>query len=367
MRIKKYKRQPKIYTELYGPVEDKQDLLADGKQAIPLVPEVSEESDEVVTRGTEWHQNDEDHDADVDLEDYQADISSQKETEGSTTSGNEIQKVDGKDIVAAPAFVPPVDYQKNKSAEKYTAGTITCSGVRSFTASAANIEGDHVPIKIDDLHRDTSKNSTLASGGSGCFKAERVICFLQLLALALDADSASWPPIFAKTWGWTWLTTGYIRWPILVLLQPIGRSLSLDLWFSTDMVGYAVEVYTTAIVAFILFFVLEIPDYNNPKSVAAWKRYILTQWLRHTLPRYVLNLFLCYVVCIPLGYLGSAFFPGEAIKGVVVGCNTILTASWLCLVMLSFAIHVTLRVATKHNFEYSFGTALVSQPSSNSS
>lgn len=373
MRIKKYKRQPKIYTELYGPVEDKHDVLADGKQDTPLGPEGSEESDEAVKRGTEWHQNsprrntDEDHNADVELEDQQAERSSQNETEGSTTTCNETQKVDGRDIVAAPAFVPPADSQENKSAEKHTTGMTACSGVPYLTASAANVEVDHVAVKIDDLHRDMARNSTLASGGSGCFKAERVICFLQLLALALDADGASWPPIFAKTWGWTWLTTGYMRWPILVLLQRIGRSFSLDLRYFQDFTGYALEVYATATVAFILFFLLQIPDYTNHKPVAAWKRSVLTHWRRRTLPRYVLNLFLCYAVCIALAYHGSSFFPGEAIKGVVVGCGTILTASWFCLVMFSFAIHVTLRAATKHESEYSFVIALVSQPPANSS
>lgn len=201
-----------------------------------------------------------------------------------------------------------------------------------------------------------------------------MICFLQLLALALDADGASWPSIFAEMWGWTWLTTAYLRWPILILLQRFGRSFSLtfgeeelDPWFFQDVTGYAVEVYATAIVAFILFFVLQIPDITNHKPVAAWKRSLLTHWLWRTLPRYALNLFLCYAVCIALAYHGSAFFSRNVIKGVVVGGGTILTASWLCLVMLSFAIHVALRAATKHDPEYSFVIALVSQPDANSS
>lgn len=166
MRIKKYNRQPRIYTELYGPAEDEQDAVAGGNQDIPLGPEVSEESDEAVERRNEWRQDlsgqAEDHDADVELrtlEDQHVERSSQKKTEGSTTSGKETQKVNGTDTTAAPAFVPSTNSQENESAEKHTPATIACSGVASLTASAENVECDHVAIKIDDLRKDVVGSS----------------------------------------------------------------------------------------------------------------------------------------------------------------------------------------------------------------
>ena len=154
----------------------------------------------------------------------------------------------------------------------------------------------------DDSNTATGGN-TLASGGSLLFKAERVTIFVQLLALALDVDGAGWPPLFVQTWSWTWFTTEYLRWPLLVLVRQVGSGLSLSLgseelglWFFRDVVGYGVEISAVTVAVFVLFFVLQMPDYTSHEPHEKWQRSFLTHWFRLTLSWYLLNLCLCYGV-----------------------------------------------------------------------
>lgn len=217
----------------------------------------------------------------------------------------------------------------------------------------------------DDSSTATDGN-TLASGGSIWFKTERVVVFVQLLALALDVDGAGWPPLFVKMWGWTWFTTEYLRWPLLVLVRQVGSGLSLslgseelELWFFRDVVGYGVEISAVTVAVFVLFFVLQMPDYTSHKPKEKWQRSFLTHWSRLTLSWYMFNLCLCYGVFAALAYYGSVVFPPDVITAVIVVGGTLLTVSWLFVVLLSFLIHLYFRSATKHGAEFSFMIAMV--------
>lgn len=209
-------------------------------------------------------------------------------------------------------------------------------------------------------------NHNMLSGGSVWFKAERVAIFVQLLALVLDVDGAGWPPLFLQTWGWTWFTTEYLRWPLLILVRRVGTALSLSLgseglglWFFRDVVGYGVEMSAVLVAVFVLFFVLQMPDYTSQKPKEKWQRSFLTHWFRLTLPWYVFNLSLCYGVFAALAYYGSVVFPPDVITAVIVVGGTLITVSWLFVVLLSFLIHLYFRSATKHGAEFSFMIAMV--------
>lgn len=220
----------------------------------------------------------------------------------------------------------------------------------------------------DEIEDDDDGNETLTSGGGSLwFKAERIVITLQLLALALDVYGAPWPPLFLRMWSWVWLTNQYLRWPALILLRRVGREFSLtfgdaqlELWFFRDVIGYGVEVCATSVAVFVLFFVLQMPDYTSSKPKAAWRRSFLTHWFRRTLPRYLLNLGLCYVAFAGVTYFGEVFFPPDVVKAVIVVGGTLLTVSWIFVVLLSLLIHVNVRMATKHDAEYSFMIAMVS-------
>lgn len=228
-----------------------------------------------------------------------------------------------------------------------------------------NADAEHDGGGGDDSSTATNGN-TLASGGSIWFKAERVTIFVQLLALALDVDGAGWPPLFVKMWGWTWFTTEYLRWPLLVLVRQVGSGLSLSLgseelglWFFRDVVGYGVEISAVTVAVFVLFFVLQMPDYTSHKPKERWQRGFLTHWFRLTLSWYLFNLCLCYGVFAALAYYGSVIFPPDVITAVIVVGGTLLTVSWLFVVLLSFLIHLYFRSATKHGAEFSFMIAMV--------
>ncbi|CAB1099841.1 unnamed protein product [Ectocarpus sp. CCAP 1310/34] len=218
----------------------------------------------------------------------------------------------------------------------------------------------------DEVEDDDNGDETLRSGGGSLwFKAERIVITLQFLALALDVYGAPWPPLFVRMWSWVWLTNQYLRWPALVLLRRVGREFSLtfgdaqlDLWFFRDVIGYGVEVCAASVAVFVLFFVLQMPDYTSSKPKAAWRRSFLTHWFRRTLPRYVLNLGLCYVAFAGVTYFGEVFFPPDVVKAVIVVGGTLLTVSWILVVLLSLLVHVNVRMATKHDAEYSFMIAM---------
>lgn len=228
-----------------------------------------------------------------------------------------------------------------------------------------NADAEHDGGGGDDSSTATNGN-TLASRGSIWFKAERVTIFVQLLALALDVDGAGWPPLFVKMWGWTWFTTEYLRWPLLVLVREVGSGLSLSLgseelglWFFRDVVGYGVEISAVTVAVFVLFFVLQMPDYTSHKPKERWQRGFLTHWFQLTLSWYLFNLCLCYGVFAALAYYGSVIFPPDVITAVIVVGGTLLTVSWLFVVLLSFLIHLYFRSATKHGAEFSFMIAMV--------
>ena len=303
------------------------------------------------------------------------------------TSANDRGIVDVTDVHAATISAPPSNFNGDDDTPpgNPTPRTIACSEEVSLTPPGSNFECNRAAIVSSTLRegRDTfedhdalssdrggsncDKGKFLVRGGSLWFKVEHVVCFLQLLALAMDVDGASWPPLFVKMWSWTWFTTGYLRWPLLALIRRVGREFSLtfgerelDLWFFRDVVGYGLEVYAAAVVAFALFFVLQMPDYTSNEPKAAWKRSFLIYWFRLTLLRYLLNLSLCFAMLFALTYCGSLIFSEEVIKGVVVVGGTLVMVTWLSVVILSFAVHVAIGVVTKHDAEYSFIIAIVS-------
>ncbi|CAM9195485.1 unnamed protein product, partial [Sphacelaria rigidula] len=265
-----------------------------------------------------------------------------------------------------------------------TPRTIPCSDEGSTNNNSPDLKEDG---KRDDAHLNGSANSeftecndndysstveeedgssvSMFGAGSLWFKAERVACFLQLLALALDVEGAEWPPLFFSTWGWTWFTTGYLRWPMLVLLRRVGRAFSLtfgeqehDLWVFRDVVGYGVEVCIAFLAVFTLFFVLQMPDYTSHKAQAAWKWRFLTHWFRSSLPLYVINLCLAYGSFATLMKYGASVFPDDVVTAVTVVGGTVVTVSWMLVVGLSFLVHINLRLATKHDVEYSLIIAM---------
>lgn len=324
-------------------------------------------------------------------------------------SGNQTISDEDADIVKAlPTTAPPgaietgsVKEHDGKQDEIQTTNASACCDVLAipqtlgvnFDNDGENTDDENVPnLKLidtdvpafceeeedgnesynqDETTEDSDSNSTagdkvLAMGGSLWFKAERLVTFLQLLALALEVEGAEWPPVFVAMWDWAWFTTDYLRWPFLVLLRRVGHSFSLtfgeqelELWFFRDVVGYGVEICAASVAVFVLFFVLQMPDYTSPKPKAAWKHSFLTHWFKRTLPWYILKLCLCYGVFAALAFYGSSFFPVDVVAAVIVVGGTLITVSWMFIVLLSFLVHVTLRVATKHEGEYSFMIALV--------
>lgn len=236
---------------------------------------------------------------------------------------------------------------------------------------ASNFESEEDSEPNDDDNTDEvdggGENISETLGpGSHWFQAERVAYSLQLLALALDVDGAVWPPLFSTMWGWTWFTTEYLRWPMLVLLRRVGRAFSLsfgdaghDLWLFRDPVGYGVEVCSTGLVAFVLFFVLQMPDYTSHKPQTAWRRRFLTHWFRSSLPRYLFNLCLFFAGFAGLVLYGATCFSADVVTAVTVVGGCVVTVSWFLLVLLSFLVHMNLRLATKHDAEYSFMIAMV--------
>lgn len=283
-------------------------------------------------------------------------------------------------------FTKLVAERKPPESPTPTPRTIPCSDEGSTNNNSPDLKEDG---KRDDAHPNGSANSeftecndndysstieeedgssvSMFGAGSLWFKAERVACFLQLLALALDVEGAEWPPLFFSTWGWTWFTTGYLRWPMLVLLRRVGRAFSLtfgeqehDLWVFRDVVGYGVEVCIAFLAVFTLFFVLQMPDYTSHKAQAAWKWRFLTHWFRSSLPLYVINLCLAYGSFATLMKYGASVFPDDVVTAVTVVGGTVVTVSWMLVVGLSFLVHINLRLATKHDVEYSLIIAMVS-------
>ena len=287
------------------------------------------------------------------------------------------EEADGRAAVASPAAV-----QRSSSTAK------DCNDERQREATPRTSrcsEADADPISIglksnddEDEYEEYEEDSEtddegeggrplVSGGGSLWFKAERMAIFLQLLALALDVHGAAWPSLFLKMWGWVWIANQYLRWPLLVLLRRVGDEFSLtfgdaelELWFFRDVIGYGVEICAATVAVFVLFFVLQMPDYTSQKPKAAWQRSFLTHWFRRTLPKYVVNLCLIYVALAALAHYGGTFFPPDVVTAVIVVGGTLLAISWLSVVVLSFLVHVHVRIATKHDAEYSFMIAMVS-------
>lgn len=321
-------------------------------------------------------------------------LSSSMEQEQTAKSGNQSTSDDGHNdmqvqvagtVDGEDAASSPIDGSINSNAKDNdgppgtaTPRTSRCSEVEANADASGTIpllkgdgdDEDECEEYEDDELEDSNDDggTTLTSGrGSLWFKAERIFIFLQLLALVLDVDGAAWPPLFTWMWSWVWLTNQYLRWPLLILLRRVGHGFSLtfgdaklELWFFRDVIGYGVEVSAFAGAFFVLFFVLQMPDYTSHKANAAWQRSFLTHWFRRTLPRYVFNLALSFAAFAALTYYGDKFFPPDVVTAVIVIGGTLLTVYWLTVVVLSFLIHITLRVATKHDAEYSFMIAMVS-------
>lgn len=290
-------------------------------------------------------------------------------------------KVDGPDAAPSPADGSSHSNAKDlgESPGGATPRTSRCSEVEANEEAtgptALKGDGDdedeyeeYEDDELEDSNDDSSSGVTLASGGGSLwFKAERMFIFLQLLALALDVDGAAWPPLFTRMWSWVWLTHQYLRWPVLILLRRVGREFSLtfgdaelELWFFRDVIGYGVEISAAVAALFVMFFVMQMPDYTSHKPKAAWQRSFLTHWFRRTLPRYVFNLVLSYAAFAALTHYGDRIFPPDVVTAVIVVGGTLLTLSWLAVVALSLMVHINVRIATKHDAEYSFMIAMVS-------
>ncbi len=285
--------------------------------------------------------------------------------------------VDGEAAVVRLAARGSVSTPKEGSDERGGAGTPRTSKCSEADADPTSVdlkrvddddEDEYEEYEEDDETDDEGEESGgPLAGGSLWFKAERVVIFLQLLALALDVHGAEWPSLFLRMWDWVWITNQYLRWPLLVLLQRVGGEFSLtfgdaelELWFFRDVIGYGVEICAAAVAVFVLFFVLQMPDYTSQKPREAWRRSFLTHWFRRTLPRYVVNLVLSYVALGALTHYGDTFFPPDVVTAAIVVGGTLLTISWLSVVALSLLVHLHVRIATKHDAEYSFMIAMVS-------
>lgn len=288
-------------------------------------------------------------------------------------------QADRKDAAPSPAGGSSSNKDADEPRHAAAPRTSRCSGVEENKNADATgfvvLKGDdddedeYEDYDDDGLEDNNDDNGTaLASGGGSLwFKAERIFIFLQLLALTLEVDGAAWPPLFTRMWSWVWLTNQYLRWPVLILLRRVGREFSLtfgdaelELWFFRDVIGYGVELSAATVALFVMFFVLQMPDYTSHKPKAAWQRSFLTHWFRRTLPRYVLNLALSYAAFAALTHYGDTFFPPDVVTAVIVVGGTLLTLSWLAVVMLSLVVHINVRRATKHDAEYSFMIAMVS-------
>lgn len=423
MRVKKYKRvkRPKIYVELPGSVGDDEGTGGKAGVSVVVTPDHPEVSDNAATKGDDEIQEASESISGegpvlsdssaaaaalpkphLTLQHGNAPIFSEESMSAhekaalpSASGKNVNEKISYYDLriedVPDTAVAAGPANEDGRPHESPTPRTIACSDVASLTPSAADLgdenggasvegaamvledeedeyeEYDEFDMEEDDASKSHEDGKVLARGGSLWFKAERVVCFLQFLALAADVDGASWPPLFSRMWRWTWFTNDYMRWPLIVLLRRVGRGFALtfgdadlELWFFRDVVGYGVEICAVMVAVFALFFVLAMPDYTSLKPKAAWKRSFLTHWFRRTLPLYVFNLALCYAVFVALASYGGQFFPPDVVTAVIVVGGTLVTVSWLLLVLLSFAVHVSLRMATKHDAEYSFMIAMVS-------
>lgn len=363
MRVKKYKRvkRPKVYVESAGSAEgnvnpngaaergSRSGSTSDTDTAVQLKVD-GVERDAVRRDGTGvWSRQSSAHGVSLSLE-----PGDNQNANGTTNS-------------------KPADIQAP------TPRTITCSDEGSLNPSPSDGDGKNevqqpgsptsgsTDYSVPDEHKDSSDDASTLTPGSLWFKAERVVCFLQLLALALDVDGAAWPTLFFNTWSWTWFMIDYIRWPMLVILRRVERTFSLslgaeghDLWFFRDLVGYGVEVCATGLATFVLFFVLQMPDYTSHKPQTAWKQRFLTHWFRASLPRYILYLSLADGSFASLVLCGAWIFPGDVVTAVAVVGGTVVATSWLLVVLFSFLVHVYLRLATKYDAEYSFMIAMVS-------
>lgn len=286
------------------------------------------------------------------------------------------ERVDGKAAVARPAARGSVCTPKDSSDERRGAGTPRTSRCSEAEADPTSVglktvgdddEDEYEEYEEDDETDDEGEEGGRPlAGGSLWFKAERMVIFLQLLALALDVHGAAWPSLFLRMWDWVWITNKYLRWPLLVLLRRVGGEFSLtfgdaelELWFFRDVIGYGVEICAATVAVFVLFFVLQMPDYTSQKPREAWRRSFLTHWFWRTLPRYVANLVLSYVALAALTHYGDTFFPPDVVTAVIVVGGTLLTISWLSVVVLSLLVHLHVRIATKHDAEYSFMIAMV--------
>lgn len=280
------------------------------------------------------------------------------------------RQLDGKAAVnPPPAETSDSNAKDDQPRVDATPRTSRCSEGDGDDLNGCGEEDGDEYEEYEEYEDDEDDGEILTSvGGSLWFKAERMVIFLQLLALALDVDGAAWPPLFTRTWGWVWVTNQYLRWPLLVLLRRVGGEFSLtfgdaelELWFFRDVVGYGVEICAGVVAVFVLFFVLQMPDYTSEKPKNAWRRSFLTHWFRRTLPKYVVNLGLSYLAFAALTHYGDRFFPPDVVTAVIVVGGTLLTVSWLFVVVLSLLVHLHIRIATKHDAEYSFMIAMVSK------
>lgn len=228
----------------------------------------------------------------------------------------------------------------------------------------------HVP-QSDELSddvaydEDTNKDSGFPGRGSLWFKTERILCFLQFLAISLDVDGAAWPSLFTRTWGWTRYALDYLRRPMVALLHRVGSEFTLafgnarrDLWFFRDIVGYGAEVYAAVTALFFLFFALQIPDYTTHEPQAAWNHRFKSHWIRSSLRDQTVKLCLCYACLTSLNLFGFNGFP-TLVKATTVVLGTAVTLWWFIVVVLSFLLHLKMRSATNDGGDFSIVIVMV--------
>lgn len=261
-----------------------------------------------------------------------------------------------------------------------TPRTIACSDIESFGPSLNEEEGGEYEtcvLSSSELgesyyHHKACEDvnngiATLLGRGSLWFKVERILCFLQLLALTLDVDGAMWPSLFSVTWGWTRYAMECLRWPTFNLMHYVRHTFALtfgiivqDLGTFRDIIGYGVEICAVGLATLVLFFVLRVSDYTSHKSQVEWKLRFLTHWLRLTLPQHIVTLCISYGSFACWMAFGSQLVSVDTVDAVTVIGVTMITVLWFSMLLFSLFVHLKTKLATKHDAEYSFTSAMVS-------
>ncbi|CAM9742340.1 unnamed protein product [Chrysoparadoxa australica] len=192
------------------------------------------------------------------------------------------------------------------------------------------------------------------------FKIERMVVFLQLLALMLEVPVVTWPPFFRKCWSFTHFSLSFMRAPVLWLIGYCGEKFDVtlpngrQLLHYESIIGYMVELLWACAAAFVIFFLLQMPDYTSKAQRLEWERQFIHSWFLRSFVPMLFRLCLLLTCCYGLVTYGSLFFPegvGDA-AGLISFASLVLV--WALLVVLSFVVRTALVEATKRDAEFSF-------------